>query len=162
MTLRPRPASHAQPGTRAVTLREVTAETVRAVCALDVKEEQRRFVAPNAVSIAQAYFEPSAFFRAVYAGEVAVGFIMYRSADEDGVCFLWRFMIDRNHQGRGYGTEALALLLLHIRAQGFTRLRTSYVVGEAGPRAFYETIGFKETGRSLANGERLIEMDLPA
>ena len=41
-----------------VSLREVNADTVRAICRLDVSEEQKHFVAPNADSIAQAYFEP--------------------------------------------------------------------------------------------------------
>ena len=50
-----------------VTLREVAAETLRAVCTLDVRPEQRNYVAANALSIAQAYFEPKAWFRAIYA-----------------------------------------------------------------------------------------------
>ena len=57
-----------------VSLREVTADTVRMICRLDVSEEQKHFVAPNAVSIAQAYFEPKAWFRAIYADETPVGF----------------------------------------------------------------------------------------
>jgi diamine N-acetyltransferase len=40
-------------------LLEATADTVRAICALQTTEEQKRFVAPNALSIAQAYFEPT-------------------------------------------------------------------------------------------------------
>ena len=52
-----------------VTLREVTADTVRAVCELAVGPDQDGLVAPNSVSIAQAYFEPKAWFRAIYAGE---------------------------------------------------------------------------------------------
>ena len=34
-----------------VSLLEVTADTVRAICALQTAEEQKRFVAPNALSI---------------------------------------------------------------------------------------------------------------
>lgn len=63
-----------------VSLHEITADTVRAVCALEVSPEQRGFVAPNAVSIAEAHFEPRAWFRAIYArygfevtGEVELG-----------------------------------------------------------------------------------------
>ena len=39
-----------------VTLREVVKEKVRDICRLQVTEGQRKFVAPNAVSIAQAHF----------------------------------------------------------------------------------------------------------
>ena len=64
-----------------VSLLEVTADTVRAICALQTTEEQKRFVAPNALSIAQAYFEATASFRAIYAGETPVGFLMWRLRD---------------------------------------------------------------------------------
>jgi diamine N-acetyltransferase len=59
-----------------VELREVTAETVRAVCRLDVSDSQRAYVASVAVSIAQAHFESTAAFRAVYADDQPVGFIL--------------------------------------------------------------------------------------
>ncbi len=52
-----------------VTLREITAETVRAVINLSVTEHQKRFVASNAVSLAQALFAPEAWYRAIYLDE---------------------------------------------------------------------------------------------
>ena len=54
-----------------VSLREVTSETVRQICKLSdtLSEAQKRMVAPNAVSIAQAHFEKLAWFRAVYEDE---------------------------------------------------------------------------------------------
>ena len=51
-----------------VTLREINADTVRAICALRVAPAQECLVAPNAVSIAQAYFEPAAWFGASTPG----------------------------------------------------------------------------------------------
>ena len=60
-----------------VTLRDITAATVRAICDLETKEAQKGFVAPNAVSIAQAHFEPAARFKAVYADETPVSFAMW-------------------------------------------------------------------------------------
>ncbi len=47
-----------EPGPDAeVTLRKITSETVRIVIGLQVAEDQKKFVAPNAVSIAQGHFE---------------------------------------------------------------------------------------------------------
>ena len=109
----------------AVTLREITAATVRAICALEPSEEQKRFVAPNAVSIAQAHFEPNATFRAVYADELPVGFVMWKPADTPGVAYLWRFMIDRRHQRKGYARQAILLLIDHLRDAGYRRVKTS-------------------------------------
>ena len=142
-----------------VTLREITAETVRAICALEVAPEQRGFVAPNAVSIAQAHFEPKAWFRAVYAGDELVGFVMLYEDPEEHEYFLWRFMVAAEHQGKGYGQRALDLVVERVRRLGATELRTSYVPGEAGPRDFYLRYGFEETGE-VDGGEHVIRLEL--
>jgi hypothetical protein len=84
-----------------VSLREVTRETMRGICDLDVRPDQRKYVAPNVFSIAQAYFEPRAWFRGIYAGETPVGFVMMHEDPEKGAYFLWRLMIAREHQGKG-------------------------------------------------------------
>jgi diamine N-acetyltransferase len=145
-----------------VTLREVTAGTVRAVCALEVRPEQRGYVAPNAVSIAQAYFQPRAWFRAVYAEDTPVGFVMLDDDAEKGGYFLWRFMIAAEHQGKGYGRAALDLVVDHVRTRpGATELRSSYVPGDHGPRDFYLRYGFVETGE-VDEGERVIRLALDA
>lgn len=136
-----------------VTLREITADTVRAICALEPSEPQKGFVAPNAVSIAQAHFNPAARFRAVYEDETPVGFLMWRPADEAGTVVLWRFMIDRRHQGRGLGRSALRLWLAEMSAQGISRVETSYVAGAAGPHGFYLASGFVDAGERRQNGE---------
>jgi diamine N-acetyltransferase len=144
----------------AVTLREVTAETVRAVCALEVAPAQRGNVAPNAVSIAQAHFEPKAWFRAVYAGEEPVGFVMLHEDTEKLEYFLWRFMVAAEHQGKGYGRQALDLVVEHVRTlPGARVLGSSFVPGEHGPQAFYLRYGFVETGE-VEEGEHVIRLDL--
>ncbi|WP_439498485.1 GNAT family N-acetyltransferase [Bosea sp. (in: a-proteobacteria)] len=141
-----------------VSLREITAETVRSICALEPHDGQRGFVAPNALSIAQAYFNRAAEFRAVYAGETAVGFIMWRPGEADDACVLWRFMIDKGGQGKGHGRAALQLWFERLRSQGIKTVRTSYVAGDAGPHGFYLAQGFKDTGAQLPNGEWLMEL----
>jgi diamine N-acetyltransferase len=143
-----------------VTLREITADTVRAICALEVAPGQRGFVAPNAVSIAQAHFEPKAWFRAIYAGDAPVGFVMLHDDPEEQEYFLWRFMIAAEHQGKGYGRRALDLVVEHLRGRpGATALLSSYVPGEGGPGPFYLRYGFVETGE-VDDGERVIRLDL--
>jgi diamine N-acetyltransferase len=146
--------------TPVVTLREITAETVRAICDLEPHQAQSGFVAPNAVSIAQAHFNQAAVFRAIYADEEPVGFIMWRPEDDGASCFLWRFMIDGRHQGKGYGREAIALWLESLPARGRTLARLSYVPGTAGPHGFYMAQGFKDTGETRANDERVMELAL--
>jgi len=139
-----------------VSLREITRETLWPVLQLEVAPEQRRFVASNAISIAQAHFHPeAAWFRAIYAGETPVGFLMLH--DEPGACFLWRFMIDHRFQGLGYGRRALERLLDHVRTlPGAAEIRTSCVPGDGTPIPFYEKAGFTLTGEADEEGGELI------
>jgi diamine N-acetyltransferase len=141
-----------------VTLREVTKETVRAICRLKVREGQEHLVASNAVSIAEAHFEPRAWFRAVYAGEDPVGFVMvYEDPEGTGnfpadyappLFYLWRFMIDGEHQGKGYGGRALELVIDHVRERpGAKELFLSVVPGEGSAEELYRRFGFERTGR---------------
>ena len=143
-----------------MTLREITAETVRTICELEVASEQREYVAPNAVSIAQAHFAPKAWFRAVYAGELPVGFVMLSIDTEREQYYLWRFMIAGEHQGKGYGRRALDLTVDHVRTlPGARELVSSFEPGDAGPRGFYLGYGFEETGE-VHDGEHVIRLAL--
>jgi diamine N-acetyltransferase len=130
-----------------VELREVTGDSVRAICALQVAPEQRGFVAPNAVSLAEAMFEPKAWFRAIYADDAPVGFAMLHDDPDEPAYHLWRFMIDGRFQGRGYGRQAIALLVDHVRGRpGATELKVSWVPADGGPEPFYRALGFEATG----------------
>jgi diamine N-acetyltransferase len=143
-----------------VSLREVTAETLRDICRLDVSEEQKHFVAPNAVSIAQAHFEPKAWFRAIYADESPVGFLMLYDDPEEPHYFLWRYMIDVRWQKLGFGKRAMDLLLEHVRTRpGARELTLSCHPGEDGPEPFYRRYGFTLTGRMLGD-EAEMRIDL--
>jgi len=143
-----------------VSLREVTAETVRTICALEIRPEQRSYVADNALSIAQAHFQPRAWFRAVYAEETPVGFVMLDENCEKEEYFLWRFMIAGEHQRKGYGTRALDLVVERVRGlPGARTLVSSYVPGDDGPRDFYLRYGFVDTGE-IVNGEVVISLEL--
>ncbi len=142
---------------REVTLREITAETVRDVTALAVAPEQHGYVASNANSIAEAYFEPKAWFRAIAAGDELVGFAMVYRDPEAGQFYLWRFMIDARHQGHGHGRRAMELLVEEARGDGVAEVTLSVVPGDGSAREFYARLGFEETGQ-VHEGE--VEMRL--
>ncbi|MFW9997005.1 MAG: GNAT family N-acetyltransferase [Candidatus Odinarchaeota archaeon] len=144
-----------------ITLREVTRETVRTICRLDVAENQKKFVAPNAVSIAEAYFaRDTAWFRAIYAGETPVGFVMVADDPEKGDYFLWRFMIDWRYQGKGFGKKALELVIQRVKGcPGVKAFYTSHVKQDGGPEGFYKKIGFVDTGK-IEHGEHVMKLEL--
>ena len=134
----------------AVSLREVTSETVRDILRLSdtLQPPQSHMVAPNAVSIAQAHFEPRAWFRAIYADETPVGFVMLYDAPEEPTYFLWRLMIATPHQGKGFGRRALELLIERVKTRpGATELLVSCGEGDGSPEGFYRKLGFKRNGK---------------
>jgi diamine N-acetyltransferase len=140
--LEPRPVPEA-----VIELHEVTAETVRAVCLLHVAPAQRGFVAPNAVSFAEAMFEPKAWFRAVVADDIPVGFVMLSVDTVEPEYYLWRFMIDQRYQGRGYGRAAVQQVIEHVRTlPNAAELLVSWVPEAGGPEPFYRGLGFEPTG----------------
>lgn len=144
-----------------VTLREITKDTVRSILRLKVASHQEGFVASNAYSIAQAHFEPeAAWFRAIYADETPVGFLMLEDDPVNQEYSLWRFMIDERFQGLGFGKRALWLLIDHVRTRpGAKALLTSCVPGEGSPCPFYEKNGFVYTG-DVDDEELVMRLDL--
>lgn len=114
---------------------------------LEPEDEQKELVASNLYSLAQSKFEPGACPRAIYAGDSLVGFLMYDipEPDEEPQAPIYRFMIDKAHQGKGYGRAALELAIAEIRR--FPRVRTvsiCYVPDNEIARAFYASLGFVE------------------
>jgi diamine N-acetyltransferase len=146
--------------TAVVTLREVTGDTVRDILRLKVKPDQTGFVADNATSIAQAHFEPKAWFRAIYADETPVGFVMLYDNPDEPEYYLWRLMVDGRYQHFGYGRQAMQHLISYVRSRpGATELLTSYVPGEGCPQPFYTSLGFVETGE-VDDGENVMRLVL--
>lgn len=152
-----------------IRLVEVTEKNLRDVLKLKVGKDQENFVAPNAVSISQAYFEKAAWFRAIETEGTFVGFVMLfdpslsdkeMKPKEREEMYLWRFMIDEKSQGKKYGVAALDLVFGHARQRpGLKRMLASFVDAPGGPEDFYIKYGFTKTG-NIPDGEVEIIMDL--
>nr|WP_308633476.1 GNAT family N-acetyltransferase [Massilia sp. YIM B02443] len=147
-----------------VTLRPVTRDNFEAVTDLELHPHQREYLASNSYSIAQASFYPNYHTRAIYAGEELVGFMMFvvldGVEDEEGEYGIWRFMVDRHHQGRGLGRAALQALLDEIRSDpAACKVWLSYVPGNAVASSFYGSFGFVDTGID-EEGEMVAVLDL--
>ena len=125
-----------------------------AVLSLSVREDQP-FVAPNDVSLRQAdeaNAEQPGVARpfAIYADEKLVGFCMFafdpEEEDEDDRYWLWRFMIDKNEQDKGYGQAALREIIQYFRDNGADRLFLSTEPENERGLHIYHKAGFRETG----------------
>ena len=149
-----------------VELREISPANLRTILELRVSETQRNFVASNAFSIAEAYFYPEAWFRAIYADDAPAGFVMLwdehlrESPVQIGHYYLWRFMIDARFQGKGIGREAIRLLVNHVRTRPHAaHLLLSHSEGDGNPGPFYQRLGFVYTGK-ITDGELEMRLDL--
>lgn len=146
-----------------VELRDVTAENRQAVAGLELDREQQDLVASNAESLAEARSDPDARPRAVYAGERLVGFLMYdpgRTRDDPREALIYRFMIDRKFQGKGYGRAALTKALDEIRGiPGVSSIFISYMPDNPVAKPFYASFGFREVGTD-EDGEMIAELVL--
>ncbi len=138
-----------------ITLREVGAANISAVEQLRVRAGQEMFVDDVVRSLAEAKSRPASrpWFRAIYADETPVGFLMIGDgvpSDDESIrwpYYLWRMLIDGRYQGRGYGRSALDRLVEYLRTRpGAEELVTSIVPGEGSPLGFYLRYGFEETG----------------
>lgn len=139
-----------------IQLNPVTLQNFDAVIALDVKPHQGHYVASNVESIAQAYVQPDCFPFVIEADGAPVGFVMYCLDHDDGCYWLYRLMIDRRHQGRGYGRGAMGLVLAEIRQKqpaGKVYLGVEPDNREAG--ALYRSLGFVPDGR-VEGGEAIL------
>ena len=144
-------------------LEKISGRNVWDILKLSVKEEQKSFVADNAVSIIEAYTATQAngfaFPFGIYDDSVPVGFLMIGfGADDDwddapeiakGNYSLWRLMIDREYQGRGFGRTAVGLALDFIRSFPCGKAAycwLSYEPDNTAARNLYRSFGFEETG----------------
>lgn len=143
-----------------VNLREITEDNVRSVMDLEVAPHQAGFVATNARSIAEAAYTDEKWLRAIYLGDEPIGLVLLSERHETPRYYLWRFMIDHRHQGKGYGRAAMDLTIEYVRTlPNASELFLSYVPGDAGPERFYKLFGFEDTGRE-PDGELEARLEL--
>src|SRR5690606_10452057 len=82
---------------------------------LRVREDQVNFVASNVVSLAQLNFLENFMAKGIYNDDEMVGFALYGIDDDDHEYWIYRMMIDQNHQGKGYGKKAIQLIIDDIK-----------------------------------------------
>lgn len=131
-----------------IELREIDGGNLDDVLKLSVSEEQTAFVSTVAHSLAQAWaYRETAFPFAIYADETPVGFVMLGYYESRKQYTLWKFLIDRRYQNRGYGRTAL-LLAIDWLAKTFDaqEVYTGVLLGNEVARHLYGSVGFVETG----------------
>jgi histidinol dehydrogenase len=137
-------------------VRPVRSDDVIPLVKLAVAPDQTTFVAPNAVSLAQAAYKPPGRPFGLYADGQPVGFLLLWDARRDpdepaDQLYIWRLMVDARFQGRGHGKAAIAWTIEEARRMGVASVGLSHVQGNP-QGAFYEKLGFRYNGK-VSDGE---------
>ena len=144
-----------------IRLVSVTGANRPLVAALEVAPDQMDFVAGNAESLDEAETDADARPRVVMVGDRVVGFLMYEAPADDDEARIYRFMIDRAHQGQGYGKAALREVLDEIMRLGHIgHVSICYEPGNDAARRLYRAAGFVEEGLD-EDGEMIADLALP-
>ncbi|MBN1151518.1 GNAT family N-acetyltransferase [candidate division WOR-3 bacterium] len=126
---------------------------------LEVRNDQP-YVASNSFSVAESKIFPEWTTKAVYHEEEMVGFVMYTLDFDDGELYLCRFMIDKNHQGKGFGVATLDLLKkIALETDGIGKIVLSTSPKNLNGIRIYEKYGFRDTG-VIEDGEEVFELVL--
>ena len=154
-----------------IRLEKISYDNLREVFALKVADGQKSFVAPNDISLAEAYLcldaNGKVFPLAIVDDETPVGFAMIGFGTDDNwkdppalavnSYNIWRFMIDERYQRRGYGRKALQLALDFVRSFPCGEAELcwlSYEPENIVAKELYRSFGFEETGET--DGDEVI------
>ena len=150
-------------------LEKVNGNNVWDILKLRVSEKQNSFVADNDISIIEAYTAITgngyAFPFGIYEDDTPIGFLMIGFDTDDywddappiANYNLWRLMIDKNHQNKGHGKEAVRLALNFIKTFPCGEAKYCWLSYEPENKIasqLYRSFGFVETGEM--DGEELI------
>ena len=167
-------------------LDKVTWDNYQKVLKLRVTKEQENFVASNKASLIHAFLESSSgtpvYAFAIVNGKTVVGFIQlmygtdwtgyeredwlnsdaYKEYEGKPYYYIWRFMVDKKYQHRGYGREAFKQALDFIKT--FPNGKADYALLSYEPtnekgRELYGSFGFVEVFKEyLHDGDEVMAM----
>ena len=135
----------------------VTEDNWLDIANLSVREHQRNYAAPAIGILARGYVYRDCNAR-VFAFEengVIVGTALVREFPDEPFGYdLQQFMVDRRYQNRGYGSQALQLILDGLKKEGrYDHVELCVKKADAEAIHLYEKFGFADSG--------YIDEDLP-
>ena len=147
-------------------LRAIDDTNKNAVELLEVLDSQKQYIASNKYSLETAtkeeYREIARPF-AIYAEGKIVGFTMFAfeltSSDPNDRYWLWRFMIDKNSQGNGYGSVALEKIIDYFKSHGADHILLSTKESNTSALSLYHKYQFAETGE-MNDDEIVLRLNL--
>lgn len=139
-----------------IELVDITSDNWENVCCLYPGKEGTLFVAPNSFSIAQSKYEEGWIIKAITADRVLVGFTMYGYCEELKGYEICRFMLDQHFQGKGYGKEALKVIIEEMKNNFHcNKIFLSTAPDNERGKHIYKAAGFMPTGSTCGDEDDL-------
>ena len=152
-------------------LKNINRNNVAEILKLEVFDKQKSFVATNNSSIIEAYIaiteDNDVFTFGIYKDETPIGFLMIGydvNSDDEGApkiakgnYNIWRLMIDKKFQGKGYGKKAIDLALEFVNTFPCGPAKYCWISYESDndvARQLYKSVGFVETDEK--DGEEIV------
>ncbi len=140
-----------------IRLEKINGNNWKEAIELAVSDDHKKNVASNLYSIAEAQFFPGIEAYAIYNEGFMIGFTMYGATDEEteededdvypGTLFwIWRIMITEDERFKGYGKEAMKLIIKDAIKAGHKRIFLSTKPDNEKAIRFYKSLGFDTTG----------------
>lgn len=112
---------------------------------LTIADEQKGFVADNKQSLVEAAYEDGLYTLGIYLEETMIGFILYDYDETFPGWSMSRFMIGKQFQGKGYGTQAAIEFFEYFKSRhNANKLYISVSFENMLARNMYSSIGFTE------------------
>ena len=112
------------------------------------------FVASNALSIVQSVYEKGWIAKAIEHEEKLIGFTMFGWSEEEAFYELCRIMIDYHYQNKGYGTQAIKMILDEMKSRfGCKEVYLSTDPENTIGKHVYEKVGFRSENKMIEDEE---------
>jgi len=128
-----------------ISLRPVDKDNWREVANLEVNEAQQKFVAEPLYYLALCNYGGLWQPLAIELGEQVIGFIMWAVDSDDGSCWLGGILIDRKHQRKGYGRQAIKSAITMLADKHNYQIFALSYSPENSAKHLYYSLGFIET-----------------
>ncbi|MFL2105915.1 GNAT family N-acetyltransferase [Desemzia sp. FAM 23991] len=142
----------------------INEENFKDVINLEVAESQSRFVAPNVRSLAECYLyrnNNDVFPYAIQDREKVVGFLLLDTDENENEIMIWRMMIGKQYQGKGYGRETIKKVVQMSKEQNkYTILIADYIKGNEVMGELLRSEGFKDHSFNKEDNEYVLHYEL--
>lgn len=152
-------------------LKKINRNNVVEILKLEVFDNQKSFVATNNSSIIEAYIaiteNNDVFTFGIYNDDTPIGFLMIGydvNSDDEGAPMIakgnyniWRLMIDKEFQGKGFGKKVMDLALEFVNTFPCGTAKYCWLSYESDndlARKLYKSVGFVETDEK--DGEEIV------